>query len=253
MNGSFALTGINAIVTGASGGIGREIAVGLAEAGANVGLMARRRDALEETARLVREAGTKAVVAVADVGNEADVQSAVGTLTDELGGVDVLVNNAGGARFMAPLLDVHPDGWSKVLGLNLTGPFLVAKAVVPSMIERGGGSIVNIGSLVSLQATPSLAAYAASKAGLIGLNRAMAREWGQHGIRANVVIPGLVRTEAWSHYENEEDISGLTGSDIPLGRWGTPREIADPVVFFASKASAYVNGTSLVVDGGALA
>lgn len=253
MTNSFDLTGMNALVTGASSGIGREIAVRLGQAGANVGLLARRSDELEETARLVRETGSQAATAVADVGEEEAVQTAVKTVSEQLGGIDILVNNAGGARFMAPMLEVQAEGWSKVLRLNLTGPFLVAKAVVPQMIERGGGSIVNVGSLVSLQATNSLAAYGSSKAGLIGLNRSMAREWGQHNIRANIVIPGLIKTDAWEHYEKDDDITGLTDTDIPLGRWATPREVADPVVFLASKASAYINGTTLVVDGGALA
>lgn len=250
---SFNLTGMNAVVTGASSGIGREISIRLGQAGANVGLLARRKDELEATAELVRQTGVQAVTAVADVGDENTVQEAVTSVLDELGGIDILVNNAGGARFMAPLLDIEQEGWSKVLRLNLTGPFLVAKAVVPSMIERGGGSIINVGSLVSLQATNSLAAYGSSKAGLVGLNKSMAREWGPHNIRANTVIPGLIKTEAWEHYENDDDITGLTDTDIPLGRWATPREVADPVVFLASKAAGYINGTTLVVDGGALA
>lgn len=247
------LDGRVALVTGASGGIGREIAIALAEAGAAVGLLARRAEALDETAEMIAATGGACAVAAADVTNAEAVREAVAVVSGRLGTIDLVVNNAGGARFAAPLLETNVRGWDSVQALNLTAPLLVAQATVPAMIERGAGSIVNIGSLVALQSQATLAHYGAAKSGLTSLTRTMAREWGGHGIRANCVIPGLVRTEAWDHYESDPEMDRLTGNEIPLGRWATPREIADPVVFLSSDAASYITGASLLVDGGSLA
>jgi NAD(P)-dependent dehydrogenase (short-subunit alcohol dehydrogenase family) len=242
------------LVTGASGDIGRAIAVACARAGAKVGLVARRSDELTVTADEIRAAGGPATaVAVADITDQAELTGAVQSVAQALGPVTVLVNNAGGARFTSPLLETRRSGWDSVQALNVTAPFLASAAVVPGMIEAGGGCIVNVSSLVALKAQDGLAHYGAAKSALLSLTRTMAREWGVHGIRANAVIPGLVRTSAWDHYESEPEMDGLTGSDIPLRRWATPREIAEPVVFLASDAASYVTGAHLLIDGGVLA
>ncbi len=191
------LAGKVALVTGASGDLGRGIAVALAGAGADVALVARNADKLEQTRALVESIGHRAVSVPADITDPARVIDAVREVADRLGPVDVLINNAGGARFMAPLIDVQLKGWEKTVALNLTAPMLVAQACVPAMIERGGGSVVNVASLAGLQAMESLSFYSASKAGLLMLTRAMAKEWGPFGIRANAVAPGFIETEAW--------------------------------------------------------
>ncbi|NKQ57226.1 SDR family oxidoreductase [Amycolatopsis sp. K13G38] len=248
------LAGCSALVTGASGDIGREIAVALAEAGADVGLVARRETALRETAETVRGLGRRAAVAVADVTDEDQVLAAVELVEKELDGIDVVVNNAGGARFLAPLLETERRGWDKTVALNLTAPYLVAKAAVPGMIRRGRGSVVNIGSLVGLRAQEGMAFYSAAKSGLLMLTRSMAKEWGPRGIRANAVVPGLIETEGWAAYEGQDAMAALkTDHVIPLGRWGRARDVAGPVVFLASEAAAYVTGAALTVDGGATA
>lgn len=244
------LAGKVALVTGASGDLGRGIAVALAGAGADVALVARNADKLEQTRALVESIGHRAVSVPADITDPARVIDAVREVADRLGPVDVLINNAGGARFMAPLIDVQLKGWEKTVALNLTAPMLVAQACVPAMIERGGGSVVNVASLAGLQAMESLSFYSASKAGLLMLTRAMAKEWGPFGIRANAVAPGFIETEAWDHYKDNPDMQSTTGQSIPLGRWATVEEVSAPVVFLASDAAAYVTGATLVIDGG---
>ena len=247
------LAGRTAIVTGASAGIGREIARALGAAGASVGLLARRGGELARTAEMVDGAGAVAAWATCDVTDPAAISAAVETIAERLGTVDILVNNAGGARFAAPLLDVKPQGWSKVIDLNLTAPLLMAQAVVPGMIAVGRGVVVNVGSLVAIRSQQSLGPYASAKAGLTMLTRTMAREWGPFGVRANAVVPGLVATAAWDNYRDDPDLESLTGGDPPLQRWAEPGEVAAPVVFLASEAASYITGAAVVVDGGATA
>ena len=245
-----ALAGKVAVVTGASGGIGRTIAVALAEQGADVGLLARRRDALEETAGLVAPTGRRTAVATADVTDEEQVVEAVACIAAELGDPTVLVNNAGGARFLATLAEMRLSGWSKTVDLNLLAPLVCARAVLPGMTRVGGGAIVNIGSIVGNAAQHGMAHYGTAKAGLDMLNRTMAREWGPMGVRSNLVVPGLIDSGAHEHYEDDASMGRLYAAEIPLGRWGSPEEIAAPVVFLASDAASFVTGATLVVDGG---
>jgi NAD(P)-dependent dehydrogenase (short-subunit alcohol dehydrogenase family) len=245
------LEGRVALVTGASGGIGRAIAVGLASEGADVIGMARTVEKLEATAAEVEGLGRKAFVSPCDVTDGDAVVDAVRAGEEALGPIDILVNNAGGARFMAPLLDVQERGWDKSIALNLKSPYLLAQAVGRGMVERGRGSIVNIASYAGLRGLRSLSFYSASKAGLLMLTKAMAKEWGPFGVRVNAVAPGFVDTDAWDNYRDNPEMSEtMAKEDIPLGRWATAEEIARPVVFLASDAAAYITGETLVVDGG---
>lgn len=244
------LAGKVAIVTGASGGIGRAIALALARNGADVGLLARRQEALEQTASLVAPTGRRTAVATADVTDEEQVVAAVAGVAAELGDPTVVVNNAGGARFLAPLGDMRISGWGKTVDLNLKAPLVCGRAALPGMIRQGGGAIVNIGSIVGEAAQHGMAHYGTAKAGLAMLNRTMSREWGPHGVRSNLVIPGLVDSGAHEHYADDTNMGRLYSAEIPLGRWGTPEEIAAPVVFLASDAASFITGASLVADGG---
>jgi NAD(P)-dependent dehydrogenase (short-subunit alcohol dehydrogenase family) len=245
------LEGRVALVTGASGGIGRAIAVALAAEGADVVGMARTVEKLEATAAEVEGLGRKAFVAPCDVTDGDAVVEAVRSSEEAIGPIDILVNNAGGARFMAPLLDVQERGWDKSIALNLKSPYLLAQAVGRGMVERGRGSIVNIASYAGLRGLRSLSFYSASKAGLLMLTKAMAKEWGPFGVRVNAVAPGFVDTDAWDNYRDNPEMSEtMAKEDIPLGRWATAEEIARPVVFLASDAAAYITGETLVVDGG---
>lgn len=244
------LEGKVAIVTGASGGIGRTIAMALAEHGADVGLLARRQEALEETAAMLEPTGRRTAVATADVTDEETVVAAIAKIAAELGDPTVVVNNAGGARFLAPLAEMRITGWEKTVDLNLKAPLVCARAALPGMIRQGGGAIVHIGSIVGNAAQHGMAHYGTAKAGLEMLNRTMAREWGPHGVRSNLVVPGLIDSGAHEHYEDDSHMGRLYQAEIPLGRWGTPEEIAAPVIFLASNAASFVTGATLVVDGG---
>ncbi len=246
------LAGKRAAVTGASGDIGWAIATTLAAAGADVALLARRRERLEALAGEIRATGRRAAVVPVDVTDGEALAAAAASAAEELGPIDILVNNAGGARFLAPALEIAEGGWAKTVALNLTAPFLCAQAFGGPMLERRGGAIVNVGSLAGMRHLEGMAAYSSAKGGLFAQTRALAREWAPHGVRVNAVAPGYVATSGWDAFDRDEVVaaSALT---IPLGRWATPEEVAGPVAFLASDAAAYITGTTLIIDGGMLA
>jgi len=246
------LEGLSAAVTGATGDIGGAIARVLGDQGARVGLIARRAERLEELAEELRDNGIQVCVCTGDVTDPEAVAAAAEAVGEAIGPVDILVNNAGGARFTAPVLDIAEPGWSKTVALNLTAPFLVSQAFGRSMVERGRGSIVNVGSLSGLRHLPGMAAYSAAKGGLFQQTKALAREWAPRGVRVNAVAPGFVDTSGWDSYDKDAVVAEA-GLGIPLGRWATAEEVALPVAFLASPAASYITGAVLVIDGGMLA
>jgi len=247
----FDLSGKTAIVTGGGTGIGRQMAQGLAEAGANLVLCARKAERCEQAASELEQLGVRAIGLGCDVRDPEQVQHVVTKAVEELGGVDVLVNNAGTGWGATPE-EMPLEGWQKVIDVNLTGVFLFSQAAGRVMIERGGGVIVNIASVAGLQGGPpeimNTIVYNASKGGVIAFTRDLACKWAQHGIRVNSIAPGWFPSDM-SGYVLERHEERLK-QHIPLGRFGGPHDLEGVVVFLASDASAYVTGHTLVVDGG---
>jgi 2-deoxy-D-gluconate 3-dehydrogenase len=247
---SFDLTGRTALVTGASRGIGRAVAVGLARAGADVALSARDVDRLEEVRAEVEALGRKAFVLPADVTDaEACVRLAESAI-EALGHLDVLVNNAGGSSYMGAFTDLRFSGWEKTMRLNVDSIVHLSQAVGRHMLERGSGSVINVASVAGLTATPTLAAYGASKAAVISLTKTLALEWGPHGVRVNALCPGWTKTDLNSDLWGNEELAAMMVANQGLKRWAEAEEMAGPTVFLASDASSYLTGQALVVDGG---
>lgn len=246
----FDLTGKNAFVTGASRGIGRSIAVALAGAGADVALVARSESGLAETAADITALGRKAVVLPADVTSQDAVEAAVTAAIDQLGHVDVVVNNAGGSNFMAAFLDLRLSGWEKLMRLNLDSAVYVCHAIGGHLVERGEGSVINVASVAGMMGSPLLSPYGAAKAGLVSLTKSLAVEWGTTGVRVNALCPGWTATDLNRNLWDDPISGPATVATVPMHRWGRAEEMAGPAVFLASAASSYMTGQVLVVDGG---
>jgi NAD(P)-dependent dehydrogenase (short-subunit alcohol dehydrogenase family) len=247
---SFSLAGKVAIVTGASSGLGVAFAIGLAEAGADIAICARRVERLQETKASVQERGRRCVAVQADVANPDDCNRVVAETVDQLGKVDVLINNAG-VGTAVPATRETPDEFRRVIDINLNGSYFMAQACGRAMRD-GGGSIVNIGSVIgSTSAFLPQAAYASSKAAIIGLTRDLAQQWtGRKGIRVNALAPGFFESEMTDQYQ--EGYIEQMMFRVPAGRAGEPRELVAAAIFLASDASSYITGALLPVDGGLL-
>jgi 3-oxoacyl-[acyl-carrier protein] reductase len=245
------MTGKVAVVTGASRGIGRAIAVDLARAGADVALFGRDTAALEETRAACDAArpGARVTAHVADVADEAAVNEAVAAVLKEHGRVDVAVANAGQAKD-GLILRFKGDDLDRLIDVNLKSAFYLCAAVAKPMMKQRGGAIVLVSSIVGLAGNPGQSAYAATKAGLLGLAKSLAKELGSRNIRVNAVAPGLIETAMTT--EMPEAARAHYLNTIALGRAGTPEDVAPAVTFLASDAARYVTGQTLVVDGGFL-
>ncbi len=237
------------LVTGASRGIGRGIAEALGAAGAAVACAARSVDHSEPTVARIRAAGGTAQAFGLDVTRAEEIPATVRAVEAALGPIDVLVNNAG-ITFQRKTLELTDEEWERMLSTNLTSMFRLARAVAPSMIARGGGRIINIGSMWGRVGVPQYAAYCVSKAGVDALTRCLAVEWARHGIRVNCVAPGYIRTDFQTEVMADERIRSLIYSKIPLRRLGEPAEVGALVVYLASPAAEFMTGQTIYLDGG---
>jgi gluconate 5-dehydrogenase len=250
VTGLFDLAGTVALVTGSSRGIGVALAHGLATAGATVVLNARDTQALEVARKdLATRTGATVRASAFDVTDDAAVAAAVAGIESSVGPIGVLVNNAG-VQHRVPMLDLDVADWNRVLAANLTGPFLVARAVARAMVARGAGKIVNIASVQARLARPGIAPYAASKGGIAMLTRTMCAEWGPSGVQANAIAPGYFDTLLTSALVNDPEFDAWVRGRTPARRWGRPEELVGTLLWLASGASDFVNGQIVHVDGG---
>ncbi len=249
----FSLEGRTALVTGASRGIGREIALAFARAGANLALVARGHEALERVACEIRREGRTADVYPFDISAIEEIPALFSRMTAAGPGIDILVNVAG-INYRVPAVDYPLNEWRRVLDVNLTAPFVLAQSVARELIEKGRpGKIINIASLLSEAARPNIPAYAASKGGIRQLTKALAVEWAPHRINVNAIGPGYVATELTQPLKEDVEFDEWVRSRTPMGRWAAPSELTGAAVFLASAASDFVTGQIIYVDGGWLA
>lgn len=247
----FDLSGKIALITGSSRGLGFAIAEGLGEAGATIVANGINEQRLNEAVRTFTEKGIKAYRYAFDVTKSEQIKQKVQAIETELGPIDILVNNAG-IQIRCGLEDFDEEDWWRIIDVNLTGIFLVSKGVVKSMIKRKSGKIINICSMQSELARPTIAPYAASKGGVKMLTKAMATEWGKYNIQVNGLGPGYIKTDITKSLVEDKNFNSWLCERTPAGRWGTPSDLVGGAIFLASKASDYVNGHILYIDGGML-
>ncbi len=238
-----------ALVTGASAGLGAAIAIGLAEAGADVVAHGNSREP-EATCEVIRRTGRRSLVVRGDLADKTVPQQLIAQTVRQFGRLDILVNNAGTIR-RGPAADYSEEDWITVIEINLTSVFRLSQLAGRQMIERGsGGKIVNIASVLSFQGGVAVPAYAASKGGVAQLTRALANEWAKYRINVNAIAPGYMRTDITAALQTDETRNRQILERIPAGRWGEPTDLAGAAVFLSSAASDYLHGHILVVDGG---
>ena len=249
MNALFSLAGRTALVTGSSRGIGFAMAEGLAGAGAHVVLNGREPASLAARARELSDAGLKASFAAFDALDEAAARNAIAAIERDHGSLDILVANAG-TNVRKPVLEMTTEEWRRVLDVDLTACFTLARDAAKGMVRRGWGRIIFTGSILSVLGRPTVPAYVAAKHGVAGLTRSMGAELGRLGVTVNAIGPGYIRTEMTRPLTEDRAFCEWLVARTPMGRWGEPREIAGAAVFLASDAASYVNGHLLMVDGG---
>ena len=245
-----ALEGQVAIVTGAGRGIGRAIALAFARAGAAVTLASRTQGELEAVAAEVEDLGQRALVVPPDVADEGAVDGLAERTATELGTLDVMVNNAGAAPFLAPFMETRPEGFAKYFGVNFWSVVYGTRAAGRVLLDRGSGCILNLASVDALMVDPELSYYGAAKAAIVSLTKAVALEWAPRGVRVNALAPGWIDTPMNQPERDDADRERQILSEIPMGRWGRPEEMAEAALFLCSSAASFITGTVLVADGG---
>jgi NAD(P)-dependent dehydrogenase (short-subunit alcohol dehydrogenase family) len=243
------LEGKTALITGASKGLGRAMALVLAEAGARLALVSRNLEMLNETAGAVRLLGVEAAVFAADVTDEAQVLRLEKAVAGEFGNVQILINNAG-MNLRKPVTDFNLVEWRQVMDTNLNSVFLMCRSFIPQMRGQGYGRILNLTSIMSHVALPGRTAYAASKAGLLGFTRALALELAPEKITVNGISPGPVATEMNAPLIQDPELNQQFISKIPLGRWGKVEEVGHLAVYLCSEDAGFITGTDILIDGG---
>jgi gluconate 5-dehydrogenase len=250
---SFSLEGKIALITGASYGIGFAMAKAYAAAGATIVFNDRNQEAVDKGLASYKEENINAYGYVCDVTDEAGVDKMIAQIEDEVGVIDILVNNAGIIKRI-PMIEMTAEEFRQVIDVDLNGPFIMAKAVIPSMIKKGSGKIINICSMMSELGRETVSAYAAAKGGLKMLTRNIASEYGEYNIQCNGIGPGYIATPQTAPLREEgHPFNSFIIAKTPAARWGTPEDLMGPALFLASNASDFVNGHVLYVDGGILA
>lgn len=247
MHRLFDLTGKNAVVTGGSRGLGKEIALGLAEAGANVAIISRAES--PEVVKELEKFGVKAVSIAFDISNIQLHKELLNIIEEKLGKIDILVNNAG-VQKRHPAVEFPQDDWQHVMNVNANAVFSVCQVFGKPMLERGQGKIINVASLLSFQGGITVPAYAASKGAVMQFTKSLANEWASKGVNVNCVAPGYMATDMNEALINDEVRSRQILERIPAGRWGTGQDMQGAVIFLASSASDYINGFTIAIDGG---
>jgi len=247
LESQFSLTGKKALVTGASKGIGASIAIAMAQAGADVVLVGRSQDSLSATRVAIENLGRSPESLIADVESRAQISEAFKSI-DQLN-VEIVVNNAGSIS-RAPAIDTALEDWDRIIDTNLNSVFQISQLCAKSMLAKGHGRIINIASLLSFQGGINVPAYTASKHAVAGVTKALANEWGAKGVTVNAIAPGYISTDNTQALRNDVDRNTSILARIPIGRWGTPEDLAAVAVFLASPAASYINGEIITVDGG---
>ncbi|MES2732367.1 MAG: 2-dehydro-3-deoxy-D-gluconate 5-dehydrogenase KduD [Bacteroidota bacterium] len=252
MSDLFSLQDKYALVTGASRGLGKAIALGLAQAGAHVICSSSTSGGTDQTVKEIQALGRTAYGVEADLGDRESVAQLVQQALQLAGNIDILVNN-GGTIARYPAIDYPEDEWDRVLEVNLTSAFRLSQLVGKQMIERGSGKIINIASMLSYSGGITVPAYTASKHGIAGITKALANEWAQYNIQINAVAPGYMKTDNTQLLQNNPERAKAIEARIPAGRWGEAEDVVGAVIFLASNASNYINGNIINVDGGWMA
>jgi 2-deoxy-D-gluconate 3-dehydrogenase len=247
LQSQFSLTGKTALVTGASKGIGASIAIAMAQAGADVVLVGRSQDSLSATRTAIENLGRTTETLIADVESRDQISSAFKSI--EQLNVEIVVNNAGSIS-RAPAIETSLEDWDRIIDTNLNSVFQISQLCAKSMLAKGHGRIINVASLLSFQGGINVPAYTASKHAVAGVTKALANEWGAKGVTVNAIAPGYISTDNTQALRNDADRNTSILARIPIGRWGTPEDLAAVAVFLASPAAAYINGEIITVDGG---